>query len=126
MKTSIIKQRLAKNEPAFATTLHLNDPFAYELASTLGVEGIWLDMEHRPFTLDSAARMMIAARAGGDTDVIVRVSRARFGPARQHGPGASRADRVSRKAAASRPCSPTCRQLWDNYTATSPVSEPGT
>ena len=75
MKTSITKQRLAKNEPAFATTLHLSDPFAYELAGTLGVEGIWLDMERRPFTLDSAARMMIAARAGGDTDVIVRVSR---------------------------------------------------
>jgi 4-hydroxy-2-oxoheptanedioate aldolase len=75
MKSSIVKQKLAKNEPTFVTTLHIADPFAYELAGTLGVEGIWLDMEHRPFTLESAARMIIAARAGGDTDVIVRVSR---------------------------------------------------
>lgn len=75
MKTSIVKQKLAKNEPAFCTTLHLADPFAFELAGTLGVEGIWLDMEHRPYTLESAARMMIALRAGGGTDVIVRVSR---------------------------------------------------
>src|SRR3954463_12756509 len=75
MKTSIVKQRLSKKEPTFVKRLALSDPFAYELAGTLGVEGIWLDMEHRPFTLESAARMMIAARAGGDTDVIVRVSR---------------------------------------------------
>jgi 4-hydroxy-2-oxoheptanedioate aldolase len=66
---------LAKNEPCFVTTLHLCDPFVYELASALGVEGIWLDMEHRPFNLETAQRLMIAARAGGDSDIIVRTSR---------------------------------------------------
>lgn len=78
MKTNGIKQRLAKNEPCFVTTLHLCDPFAYELASGLGVEGIWLDMEHRPFNLESVQRLMIAARAGGNADVIVRTSRHEF------------------------------------------------
>ncbi len=75
MKTNGVKQRLAKNEPCFVTTLHLCDPFVYELASTLGVDGIWLDMEHRPFNLETVQRLMTAARAGGESDVIVRTSR---------------------------------------------------
>lgn len=75
MKNNVVKQQLAKNEPCFVTTLHLSDPFVYELASTLGVEGIWLDMEHRPFNLETVQRLMTAARAGGNTDVIVRTSR---------------------------------------------------
>jgi 4-hydroxy-2-oxoheptanedioate aldolase len=78
MKTNGIKQRLAKNEPCFVTTLHLCDPFVYELASSLGVEGIWLDMEHRPFNLETTQRLMTAARAGGNSDVIVRTSRHEF------------------------------------------------
>jgi 4-hydroxy-2-oxoheptanedioate aldolase len=78
MKTNGVKQRLAKNEPCFVTTLHLCDPFVYELASGLGVEGIWLDMEHRPFNLETAQRLMIAARAGGNADIIVRTSRHEF------------------------------------------------
>jgi len=78
MKTNGIKQRLAKNEPVFVTTLHMSDPFSYELTSMLGVDGIWLDMEHRPFNLETVQRLLIAARAGGNADVIVRTSRHEF------------------------------------------------
>lgn len=78
MKTSNVKQRLAKNEPSFVTTLHLSDPLVYEMASSLAVEGIWLDMEHRPFNLETTQRLMTAARAGGNSDVIVRTSRHEF------------------------------------------------
>ncbi|MGD9636897.1 MAG: HpcH/HpaI aldolase/citrate lyase family protein [Pirellulales bacterium] len=75
MKTNGIKQRLAKNEPCFITTLHLADPTVYELASSIGIEGIWLDMEHRAFNLETVQKLMTAARAGGTSDVIVRTSR---------------------------------------------------
>jgi 4-hydroxy-2-oxoheptanedioate aldolase len=75
MKTNGIKQRLAQNEPCFVTTLHLADPTVYELASLIGIEGIWLDMEHRPFNLETVQRLLTAAKAGGQSDVIVRTSR---------------------------------------------------
>jgi 4-hydroxy-2-oxoheptanedioate aldolase len=75
MKINGIKQRLANNEPSFITTLHLFDPAVYELASMIGVDGIWMDMEHRTFSMETAQVLMAAARAGGDSDVLVRVSR---------------------------------------------------
>jgi 4-hydroxy-2-oxoheptanedioate aldolase len=75
MKINELKQRLQRNEPVFITTLHLADPLVYELASLIGVDGIWLDMEHRPFTLETTKRLITAAKAGGNTDVIVRTSR---------------------------------------------------
>lgn len=75
MKINRTKQRLQNNQPTFVTTLHLADPTVYELASTIGIEAIWLDMEHRAFTLETTQRLMTAARAGGDSDVIVRTSR---------------------------------------------------
>jgi len=75
MKTNGIKRRLARNEPSFVTTLHLNDPTVYELASMIGIDGIWMDMEHRTFSMETAQNLMAAAKAGGDSDVLVRVSR---------------------------------------------------
>lgn len=75
MKTNGVKQRLAQNEPCFVTTLHLADPTVYELASTIGIEAIWLDMEHRAFNLETVQKLLTAAKAGGESDVIVRTSR---------------------------------------------------
>lgn len=78
MKINGLKQRLANNEPVFITTLHLADPLVYELASLVGIDGIWLDMEHRPFTLDTIQSLLTATKAGGNTDVVVRTSRHEF------------------------------------------------
>ena len=78
MKINGLKQRLRNNEPVFITTLHLADPLVYELASMIGIDGIWLDMEHRPFTLDMTHRLLTATKAGGNTDVVVRTSRHEF------------------------------------------------
>ncbi|BBO32849.1 HpcH/HpaI aldolase family protein [Lacipirellula parvula] len=75
MKINGIKQRLAKNEPSFLTTLHLFDPAVYEMASMIGVDGIWMDMEHRTFSMETAQLLLTATRAGGDADVLLRVSR---------------------------------------------------
>lgn len=75
MKINRIKQRLQNNEPSLITTLHLVDPMVYELASLIGIDGIWMDMEHRGYSLETAQMLMTAASAGGDTDILVRTSR---------------------------------------------------
>jgi 4-hydroxy-2-oxoheptanedioate aldolase len=51
--------------------LHLTDPAVYELTSLLGFDGIWLDLEHHATSIETAARLMRAARVGV-SDVIAR------------------------------------------------------
>jgi 4-hydroxy-2-oxoheptanedioate aldolase len=75
MKINRIKERLARNEPSFIVTLHLPVPVIYELASLIGIDGIWLDMEHRNFGLETVQSLLMGANAGGESDVIVRTSR---------------------------------------------------
>jgi 4-hydroxy-2-oxoheptanedioate aldolase len=44
MRTSRIRAKLARNEPALCTTLTLADPVVFELTSLMGFDGIWLDL----------------------------------------------------------------------------------
>lgn len=62
MRTSKIKAKLRNNEPVLLSTLHLPDPALFEMTSLLGWDGIWLDMEHRGVTLETAANLARAAR----------------------------------------------------------------
>lgn len=71
MRTSKIKAKLKRNEPVLLTTLHLIDPSLYELTSLLGFDGIWMDLEHHGYSVETATALMRAARVGG-ADILAR------------------------------------------------------
>lgn len=77
MRPSRIKAKLSRNEPVMVVTLHLTDPSIFELTSLLGFDGIWMDMEHHPYSLDRAAGLMRAARVG-TTDIMARPAKGEF------------------------------------------------
>jgi len=77
MRPSRIKAKLARNEPALVTTLHLTDPSIYELTSLMGFDGIWMDMEHHAYSLETAAGLMRAARVGV-SDIVARPAKGEF------------------------------------------------
>jgi 4-hydroxy-2-oxoheptanedioate aldolase len=77
MRTSKIKAKLRKNEPVLLSTLHLPDPALFEMTSLLGWDGIWLDMEHRGVTLETAANLARAARVGA-SDMMIRPAKGEF------------------------------------------------
>src|SRR5947207_2632282 len=77
MRPSKIKAKLARNEPVLLTTLHLTDPSLYELTSLMGFDGIWMDMEHHGYGLETALTLMRAARVGG-ADIMVRPAKGEF------------------------------------------------
>ncbi len=77
MRPSKIKAKLACNEPVLLVTLHLTDPSLFELTSLLGFDGIWMDMEHHGYSLETAQALMRAARVG-NTDIMVRPAKGEF------------------------------------------------
>lgn len=77
MRKSVIKTKLAKNEPVLLTQFHLTDPSIFELAGLMGFDGIWMDMEHHGYSLQSAANMIRATRIG-KTDVLARPGKGEF------------------------------------------------
>lgn len=77
MRTSKIKAKLKRNEPILLTCLHLTDPSLHELVSLMGFDGIWLDMEHHGYGLETAMTLMRAARVG-NTDIMVRPAKGEF------------------------------------------------
>src|SRR5262249_8596102 len=77
MRPSRTKAKLRRNEPVLLTTLHLLDPSLYELASLMGFDGIWMDLEHHGTNVETALTLMRAARVGS-TDVMVRPAKGEF------------------------------------------------
>ncbi len=77
MRKSRVKTKLARNEPVLLTTLHLNDPSMYELASLMGFDGLWLDLEHHSHSVETANELLRAARVG-TSDVMVRPAKGEF------------------------------------------------
>jgi 4-hydroxy-2-oxoheptanedioate aldolase len=77
MRPSRILAKLRRGEASFVTALHLNDPAVFELASLLGFDGIWLDMEHQARSMQTAAQLMRGARVGG-SDVMCRIAKGEF------------------------------------------------
>src|SRR5207249_341726 len=69
MKRSLVKQRWSRNQAALCFCLHLTDPAAWELTSLLGFECIWMDLEHRSPSVQTAENLMRAARVGG-SDIL--------------------------------------------------------
>jgi 4-hydroxy-2-oxoheptanedioate aldolase len=77
MRQSKIKAKLKRNEPVELVTLHLTDPSTAEMTSLLGFDGIWLDLEHHGYSLETAQTLMRAARVGG-SDIMVRPAKGEF------------------------------------------------
>jgi 4-hydroxy-2-oxoheptanedioate aldolase len=77
MRQSKIKAKLARREPVLVTTLALTDASLFELASLMGFDGIWLDLEHRAHSVETAAELMRAARVG-TADVMARPAKGEF------------------------------------------------
>jgi 4-hydroxy-2-oxoheptanedioate aldolase len=65
------------DDPAIAVCLHLTDPSVYELASLSGIDGIWMDLEHHGYSVETAGALMRAARVG-DTDIVARPGKGEF------------------------------------------------
>jgi len=77
MRHSRIKAKLRRQEPVLVTTLHFNDPSIYELASLMGFDGLWLDLEHHHHSVETANALLRAARVGS-ADVMVRPAKGEF------------------------------------------------
>jgi 4-hydroxy-2-oxoheptanedioate aldolase len=77
MRFSRIKSKLNRNEPALITTLHYIDPTLYEMTSLMGFDGIWMDLEHHHYSVETAANLMRAARVGS-SDIIARPAKGEF------------------------------------------------
>lgn len=77
MRTSRIKAKLAKDDPVLLTTLHLGEPSLFELTSLLGFDGIWLDLEHHFFSVETAAHFARAARVGS-SDIMIRPAKGEY------------------------------------------------
>ena len=77
MRTSIVKTKLARNEPVLVVCLHFTDPSLYEMTSLLGFDCIWMDLEHHGYSVETAANLMRAARVGG-TDIVARPAKGEF------------------------------------------------
>jgi 4-hydroxy-2-oxoheptanedioate aldolase len=77
MRASRIKTKLQRGEPVLITTLHLIDPSVYELTSLMGFDGIWMDLEHHTYSLQTAAELMRAARVGA-ADIVARPAKGEF------------------------------------------------
>ena len=77
MRKSKIKTKLVRNEPVLLPLLELVDPSVFELASLMGFDGIWIDMEHHGCSLETAQNLMRAARVGS-ADILVRPAKGEF------------------------------------------------
>lgn len=77
MRKSVIKAKLARNEPVLLTQLHFTDQSVFELTSMMGFDGIWMDLEHHTYSVQTATGLMRAARVG-TTDILARPGKGEF------------------------------------------------
>ena len=77
MRSSRIKSKLRRGEPVLLTTLHLTDPSLFEMVSLAGFDGIWMDLEHHGYSVETASNLMRAARVG-TTDIMARPAKGEF------------------------------------------------
>jgi 4-hydroxy-2-oxoheptanedioate aldolase len=76
MRMSRVKTKLAQNKPVLMTSIDLTEQTA-ELASILGFDCVWIDMEHQASDLVRVSSFLRAVRVG-TSDAVVRVPRGGF------------------------------------------------
>ena len=73
MRKSKILAKLRAEKPVCLVAVNLGpSPLAVEIAGRAGIDGVWIDTEHRPRTQREVAEMINAARVA-DTDTVVRI-----------------------------------------------------
>ena len=77
MRRSRVKQRWAKGQPVLATVAHFTDPQSTELIGLMGIDCLWIDLEHQPISLGDFEKMTRAARIS-DMDVMARPANGEF------------------------------------------------
>src|SRR5437660_1246984 len=77
MRPSKIKAKLQRNEPVLVTALQILDGSLFELVGLMGFDGIWLDMEHHGPSVETATKLIRAARVGS-ADVMARIAKGEF------------------------------------------------
>ena len=77
MRRSVIKAKLSRGEPVLLTQLHFTDPSVFEMTSLMGFDGIWMDLEHHTYSMETATALMRAARVGG-SDILARPAKGEF------------------------------------------------
>jgi 4-hydroxy-2-oxoheptanedioate aldolase len=77
MRYSRVKKRWAQGRPVLATVAHFTDPSSAELIGLMGIDCLWIDLEHQPMTIADAAAIMRAARVA-DMDVMARPAKREF------------------------------------------------
>lgn len=77
MRKSRVVSRLREDQPVVFYCLHLNDPSVWELASLIGPDCLWLDLEHHVHSVETASELIRAARVGS-SDVIARPAKGEF------------------------------------------------
>jgi len=78
MRPSRVRQCWTRRRPAVCTAVHLTDPSVCELASAMGFDCLWVDLEHHGTSVETAARLITAARAGGPADVMARPGKGEY------------------------------------------------
>lgn len=71
MKRSRVKALWAEGKPACCVLIKIKDPRVAELASLIGFDCLWFDLEHHCISVETAENMMRAARVGV-SDVMAR------------------------------------------------------
>ena len=74
MRPSIIKKKLKVGKPTLLTQLHLTDASIFEMVSVMGFDGIWMDLEHHGYSLETAGNLIRATRVGS-TDILARAAK---------------------------------------------------
>ena len=73
MRRSLVLEKLRAGKVALLTSITLGPSTqAVEVAGRAGLDGVWIDMEHRSLSQHEAAEMINAARIV-DTDAMVRI-----------------------------------------------------
>ncbi|WP_346882149.1 aldolase/citrate lyase family protein [uncultured Algibacter sp.] len=70
MSKNVLKDSLNKGETVFGPFCKMQDPAIVEIAALSGFDFVIIDMEHGPYSIESAQNMIRAAEAKGITPVV--------------------------------------------------------
>ena len=77
MRSSRVRKRWTEGNPVLATVAHFTDPQSAELIGLMGIDCLWIDLEHQPIGMGDFANMVRAARVS-DMDVMARPAKGEF------------------------------------------------
>ncbi len=78
MFRSIVKAKLAADEPVLLLGIHLYDPAVWEMVGLMGFDCIWVDLEHHAHSVERVQNLIRAARIGAGVDTMSRCALGEF------------------------------------------------